>query len=119
MAAKGYPGAGRRRAPRSAASPQAEAIDGVLVFHAGTRRDGGRLLADGGRVLDVTALGRTVARGAGAGLCGGRAIDWPEGFCRRDIGWRGQWNGKDADKPGQFVYTSASLIYIRAVRWLC
>ena len=58
------------------------------IFHAGTKADGNRILANGGRVLDVCARGKTVARGAGARLPGGRPHRWPQGFCRRDIGWR-------------------------------
>jgi phosphoribosylamine--glycine ligase len=62
--------------------------DGVVVFHAGTRRDGAKLLANGGRVLDVTALGATVAEAQARAYAAVDRIDWPEGFCRRDIGWR-------------------------------
>src|SRR6185312_7166975 len=62
--------------------------DGVVIFHAGTRRDGNRLIAAGGRVLDVTALGASVAEAQARAYAAVDAIDWPEGFCRRDIGWR-------------------------------
>ena len=62
--------------------------DGVVIFHAGTRRDGDRLVASGGRVLDVTALGASVAEAQARAYAAVDAIDWPEGFCRRDIGWR-------------------------------
>jgi phosphoribosylamine--glycine ligase len=87
MAAKGYPGAYPRGSEiRGLAA--AGAMDGVLVFHAGTRRDGPRLLADGGRVLDVTATGRTVAEAQRRAYAAVDKIDWPEGFCRRDIGRR-------------------------------
>jgi phosphoribosylamine--glycine ligase len=66
----------------------AERDTAVLVFHAGTREADGRLLADGGRVLAVTASGRDVeeAQARAYGAIG--QIDWPEGFFRRDIGWR-------------------------------
>jgi phosphoribosylamine---glycine ligase len=85
MAAKGYPdnperGSEIRGLAAAAAEPE------VKIFHAGTRRENGRLLADGGRVLGVTALGRDLAA---ARLRAYRAIDridWPQGFCRRDIG---------------------------------
>ena len=60
----------------------------MLVFHAGTQQDGDRLLANGGRVLDVTATGRTIAEAQRRAYAAVDRIDWPEGFCRRDIGWR-------------------------------
>ncbi|HEY7645864.1 MAG TPA: phosphoribosylglycinamide synthetase C domain-containing protein, partial [Hyphomicrobiales bacterium] len=66
----------------------AGAIEGVMVFHAGTRRDGERILANGGRVLNVTALGRNVSEARDRAYAAIAKIDWPEGFCRRDIGWR-------------------------------
>jgi phosphoribosylamine--glycine ligase len=86
MATKGYPG------PYAKGS-EIRNIDGldsdtVQVFHAGTRREGRRLLANGGRVLDVTALGADVAEAQDRAYRAVAAIDWPEGFCRRDIGWR-------------------------------
>jgi phosphoribosylamine--glycine ligase len=87
MAARGYPGPyekgteirGLEELPDSASE---------IVFHAGTRAEGGRTLANGGRVLGATGRGATLAeaRGRAAGLVD--RIDWPEGFCRRDIGWR-------------------------------
>ncbi|MBN9669100.1 phosphoribosylamine--glycine ligase [Roseibium aggregatum] len=58
------------------------------VFHAGTKRDGARLVANGGRVLNVTALGRTVREAQQNAYDAVARIDWPEGFCRSDIGWR-------------------------------
>ena len=63
-------------------------VAGVEIFHAGTRREGGRLLADGGRVLNVTARGRSVAEAQERAYEAIARIDWPGGFCRRDIGWR-------------------------------
>ena len=62
--------------------------DTVRVFHAGTRRDGERLLAAGGRVLNITALGRSVSEARERAYKCVDQIDWSEGFCRRDIGWR-------------------------------
>ncbi len=59
-----------------------------MVFHAGTRLEGGRMLANGGRVLNVTARGRSLAEARERVYAMVDAIDWPEGFCRRDIGWR-------------------------------
>jgi phosphoribosylamine--glycine ligase len=87
LAARGYPGAFERGSEiRGLAA--AEALDDVLVFHAGTRTEGGRLLAQGGRVLNVTATGRTVAEAQARAYEAVARIDWPQGFCRRDIGWR-------------------------------
>jgi phosphoribosylamine---glycine ligase len=58
----------------------------VQVFHAGTRRDGDRLVADGGRVLGVTATGRDLAAARARAYAAIGLIDWPGGFCRSDIG---------------------------------
>jgi len=58
----------------------------VKIFHAGTRRDGQRLLVDGGRVLGVTALGQDLAAARDRAYAAVDQIEWPEGFCRRDIG---------------------------------
>jgi phosphoribosylamine--glycine ligase len=66
----------------------AEREPDVLVFHAGTALEGDRLVAAGGRVLNVTALGRTAAEAQERAYRAVAAIDWPQGFCRRDIGWR-------------------------------
>ena len=62
--------------------------DEVLVFQAGTRAEGERLLADGGRVLAVTALGESMMEAQARAYAAVARIDWPEGFCRRDIGRR-------------------------------
>ena len=86
MATSGYPGTyGKGSEIRGA-----DALDAadMIVFHAGTRRDGGRLLANGGRVLNVTALGDTVAAAKQRADDAVGHIDWPEGFHRHDIGWR-------------------------------
>jgi phosphoribosylamine--glycine ligase len=58
------------------------------VFHAGTATERDRLVANGGRVLAVTATGRTVAEAQGKAYAAVDRIRWPQGFCRRDIGWR-------------------------------
>jgi phosphoribosylamine--glycine ligase len=87
MAAKGYPGDyakgsaidGLEEAPR---------VEGVEIFHAGTKREGGRILANGGRVLNVCAIGRSIAEAQKQAYAAVGLIRWPEGFCRRDIGWR-------------------------------
>jgi phosphoribosylamine--glycine ligase len=64
-------------------------MEDVKVFHAGTTQDGdGRILAAGGRVLNVTALGRDLQEARDRAYAAVAAIDWPEGFCRSDIGWR-------------------------------
>lgn len=86
MATQGYPGDYGK-------GSEIKGVDGLdnnalTVFHAGTKRDGNRLLANGGRVLNVTALGASVKEARTSAYRGVDAIDWPEGFCRRDIGWR-------------------------------
>ena len=87
VAAKGYPGA-VEKGTEIRGLDRAEAQPGVFVFHAGTRTEGGRLVANGGRVLNVTARGRSVGEAQARAYAGVDALDWPEGFCRRDIGWR-------------------------------
>ena len=87
MAADGYPGL-PRKGTEIKGLDQAAAIDGVEVFHAGTRLEGARLVADGGRVLNIAARGRTVKEARERAYAAVDLIDWPEGFCRRDIGWR-------------------------------
>jgi phosphoribosylamine--glycine ligase len=87
MAAKGYPG-GYAKGSVIAGLDDAEAIDGVEIFHAGTRRDNGRILAHGGRVLNVCALGKTVGEAQSRAYAAVDRIVWPDGFCRRDIGSR-------------------------------
>ncbi len=87
MAANGYPGEPQRgseiRGLDTAASNST-----VKIFHAGTRRDNQRLIADGGRVLGVTATGSDLATARDRAYAAVDRIDWPEGFCRRDIGHR-------------------------------
>ena len=87
LAARGYPGAYAKGSPIRDIDA-AEALDGVTVFHAGTRRAEGGIAAAGGRVLGVTALGETVAGAQARAYEAVDRIDWPQGFCRRDIGWR-------------------------------
>jgi len=86
MAADGYPGT-----PKDGGAIEgiesAEAT-GAKVFQAGTRNEEGRLVASGGRVLGVTATGATVLEAQRAAYRAVDAIDFPTGFCRRDIGWR-------------------------------
>ncbi|MBN8911811.1 MAG: phosphoribosylamine--glycine ligase [Rhizobiales bacterium] len=87
MAANGYPGT-PEKGTEIRGLDAAGTVAGVQIFHAGTRRDGDRLLADGGRVLNVTALGATVAEAQARAYDAIAKIDWPGGFCRSDIGWR-------------------------------
>jgi phosphoribosylamine--glycine ligase len=84
MAANGYPGTPEKGSViRGAASG-----DGVEIFHAGTALKDGALVANGGRVLNVTAMGATVSEAQAKAYEGVDRIDWPQGFCRRDIGWQ-------------------------------
>ena len=87
MAANGYPG-DYEKGTEIRGLDAAGAIPDVTVFHAGTKEDDGRVLATGGRVLGVTALGATVADAQKTAYQAVDSIDWPDGFCRRDIGWR-------------------------------
>ena len=85
MAARGYPEA-PQRGSEIRGLDAAVSNSNVKIFHAGTRRDGERLLADGGRVLGVTALGGDIAAARDRAYAAVDRIDWPDGFCRRDIG---------------------------------
>jgi phosphoribosylamine--glycine ligase len=88
VAAKGYPGT-PDKGGAIAGLDGAAAASGAKVFHAGTALDeGGRLVGNGGRVLGVAALGADVAQARDAAYAAVDAIDFPAGFCRRDIGWR-------------------------------
>ena len=58
------------------------------IFHAGTKADGGHILANGGRVLNVSAIGKTVREAQARAYEAISRIRWPEGFYRHDIGWR-------------------------------
>lgn len=62
--------------------------EGAEVFHAGTAVNAGALVANGGRVLNVSAIGRSVGEAQKRAYAAVDRIDWPQGFCRRDIGWR-------------------------------
>jgi len=88
LAAKGYPDKPQAGGVIGGVD-KAAALSGVNVFHAGTKRDAqGRLVAAGGRVLNVTARGRDVAEAQALAYQAVDLIDFPGGFCRRDIGWR-------------------------------
>ncbi len=90
LAAKGYPGSYEKGSEIKGVD-QANAMEGVSVFHAGTRRDDqGALCANGGRVLNVTASGETLDQAVERAYQAiDTAINWPEGFCRRDIAHHG------------------------------
>ncbi|WP_425906069.1 phosphoribosylamine--glycine ligase [Nitrobacter sp. TKz-YC02] len=87
MAAKGYPG-NYAKGTRIEGLDDAAKVEGVEIFHAGTKEEGGRILAGGGRVLNVCASGKTVAEAQAHAYEAVDRIKWPEGFCRRDIGLR-------------------------------
>ncbi len=87
MATRGYPGA-YVNGSEIFGLDEAERLDGVTIFHAATRLEQGRVLASGGRVLNVTAQAPSLREAQGRAYAAVDRIDWPEGFCRRDIGWR-------------------------------
>jgi phosphoribosylamine---glycine ligase len=92
MAAKGYPG-NYNKGSLIEGLEAAGQVDGVEIFHAGTiadknRADGARILANGGRVLNVSARGKTVREAQTRAYAAVDKIKWPDGFCRRDIGWQ-------------------------------
>ncbi len=87
MAAKGYPGDYQKDTEINGLEA-AGAEPEVEIFHAGTRREGDRILANGGRVLGVTARGPDIAAAQALAYAAVDKIDWSGGFCRRDIGWR-------------------------------
>lgn len=86
MAARGYPGTPEKGSVIRGVEDAAG--DGVQIFHAGTAINGGALVANGGRVLNVTASGATVGEAQKRAYAALDRIDWPDGFCRRDIGWQ-------------------------------
>lgn len=88
VATSGYPGAYKKGSVIRGIE-KADAISGVKVYHAGTSHNERKeFVASGGRVLGVTATGKTIREAQSTAYAGVDAIDWPEGFCRRDIGWR-------------------------------
>ena len=93
MAAKGYPG-NYQRGTLIEGLEEAAKVEGVEIFHAGTKADGGRILANGGRVLNVCARGKSVREAQQRAYTAVDKIKWPDGFCRRDIGWRAVERGK-------------------------
>jgi phosphoribosylamine--glycine ligase len=87
MAAKGYPGAYTKGSVIDGLADAAQ-TDGVEIFHAGTKKDGDHVVANGGRVLNVCARGASVAQAQQRAYAAIDKVKWPEGFCRRDIGWQ-------------------------------
>src|SRR5690242_20644223 len=87
MAAKGYPG-DYRKGTRIEGLDEAAKVEGVEIFHAGTVARDGAILANGGRVLNVCALGKTVTEARARAYQAVDRIRWPDGFCRRDIAWQ-------------------------------
>ncbi len=87
MATNGYPGSYKKGSPIGNLD-KAGAPDDVEIFHAGTAVQNGQLVANGGRVLGVTALGRTVREAQQKAYRAVDIVEWDDGFCRWDIGWR-------------------------------
>jgi phosphoribosylamine--glycine ligase len=87
MATKGYPGDYGKGSVIKGLD-DAATVEGVEIFHAGTTAKDGAILANGGRVLNVCASGKTVVEAQRRAYQAVDRIDWPEGFCRRDIGWQ-------------------------------
>jgi phosphoribosylamine--glycine ligase len=97
IAAKGYPGEYARGTVIGALPVETPQL---VVFHAGTKRENGQLLANGGRVLNVTTLGATVAEAKERADAAIAEIDWPDGFHRHDIGWRAIQRERNARLDG-------------------
>ena len=83
MAAQGYPGT-----PQKGGAISIDYVTQAKVFQAGTAEEDGQLVADGGRVLNVTAMGHNVTEAQRNAYAAIEAIEFPTGFYRRDIGWR-------------------------------
>ena len=87
MAAKGYPG-DYKKGGRIDGLDEAAKVEGVEIFHAGTIAKDSAILANGGRVLNVCALGETITEAQARAYQAIDRINWPDGFCRRDIAWQ-------------------------------
>ncbi len=87
MATKGYPGEYGKGSVIGGLDEAAK-VEGVEIFHAGTAAKDGRIVANGGRVLNICAVGKTVSEAQARAYQAVDRINWPEGFCRRDIGWQ-------------------------------
>ncbi len=99
MAARGYPGTPEKGSVIR--DLDEAAADGAQIFQAGTAINGGALVANGGRVLNVTATGATVGEAQAKAYAAVDRIVWPDGFCRRDIGWRAVERETGAGQSGQ------------------
>ena len=87
MAANGYPGS-YEKGSLIGGLDEAGNVPGVTVFHAGTSKGSDGILANGGRVLNVTASGSSIQEARDRAYAAIEKIDWPDGFCRQDIAWR-------------------------------
>ncbi|MBV8790901.1 MAG: phosphoribosylamine--glycine ligase, partial [Pseudolabrys sp.] len=87
MAANGYPGSYEKGSVIEGLA-DAAAIEHVEIFHAGTKTQDGKIVATGGRVLNVCGTGDTIREAQSRAYSAVDKIKWPGGFCRRDIGWR-------------------------------
>jgi phosphoribosylamine---glycine ligase len=87
MAANGYPGH-HECGSLIEGLDAAAAVEGVQIFHAETKSDGLHVLANVGRVLNVCALSKSMCQARSRAYEAIARIHWPDGFCRRDIGWR-------------------------------
>lgn len=87
MAANGYPG-DYKKGTEIKNLDKAATVPGAVIFHAGTKKEGEKILANGGRVLGVSAVADTLATAKEIAYKAVDLIDWKDGFCRRDIGWR-------------------------------
>jgi phosphoribosylamine---glycine ligase len=97
MASNGYPGA-YQKGSEIRGLAEAAKVQNVEIFHAGTEARDGRIFATGGRVLNVSATGKTVREAQSRAYEAIERIDWPGGFCRKDIGWRAIARETEADK---------------------
>jgi phosphoribosylamine--glycine ligase len=93
MAANGYPGSYEKRSEIGGLA-DAAALDDVEIFHAGTKAQDGKIVSNGGRVLNVCGTGKTIGDAQARAYAAVDKIKWPGGFCRRDIGWRAIARGK-------------------------
>jgi phosphoribosylamine--glycine ligase len=110
LAAKGYPGA-PVQGSEILGIERAGTMPFVAITHAGTKREGQRLIAGGGRVLNVTGIGADVAEARARAYAAIDVIDWPGGFYRRDIGWRALARdpiGLDLSTPGSTGFSEKS-----------
>ncbi len=99
MAANGYPGDYAKGEPIKGLA-EAGQLPGVQIFHAGTARVGGKIVSNGGRVLNITATGSSIAQAVSRAYAAVDKIDWPGGFCRRDIAWRALGRALERGRKG-------------------